>query len=125
MKYIICLFASFIMLESAFAGFNGLTYHSRANCGNNESISWDWTHDWVFYTQSDHYNARNGSLIHSVYMPLQMTWRSAAVHWGEGKGGWKVIGSHYRLYTDGSKRCEALETVTDCSIYDGWWDRNK
>ena len=43
---------------SAFAGFNALTRHSRANCVNNESISWDWTTYRYLGTVTQHY--RNG-----------------------------------------------------------------
>lgn len=48
-KYRLSVNRSYIMLSvlfslcvvtKAFAGLHGLTAHSRANCGNNESITW-------------------------------------------------------------------------------------
>jgi hypothetical protein len=55
----------------------------------------------------------------------QLTWRSAMVHWGEGRGGWLVRGQHYMADSRGNPVLVADETVSNCSIYDGWWDRNK
>lgn len=121
----------FILLSAIFishatlAGFNGYTNHSRANCVNNESISWDWTRDWLLITRSEHYNVNTGEFIHALQTPAEWTWRSAAVHWGEGHGGWKVKGLHWRHYTDRTYHLENEEWVYDCSIYDGWWDKNK
>lgn len=107
------------------AGFNYYTNHSRANCINNESISWDWTRNWWLMTRSEHYNLQSGAFIHAVQTPAEWTWRSAAVHYGEGGSGWAVHGTHWRQYTDGRYHVENEEWVSDCSIYDGWWDRNK
>jgi len=47
------------------------------------------------------------------------------VHWGEGTGGWAVQGMHWMMGSNGKPILMAQEYVTDCSIYDGWWDRNK
>ncbi len=119
------LIVYFLFLETAFAGFNGVTHHSRANCANNESISWDWTVSHWFWVNSDHLNARTGTIIHGISTGWQSTWRCAAVHWGEGTGGWKVHGLHWMVSKNGDPILMAEEFVTDCSIYDGWWDRNK
>jgi hypothetical protein len=73
----------------------GLVWFSRANCINNESITWDWPgNNHTLWTNSFHYN-RNG------WQPVIRTgwewgYRSAAVHWGEGRGGgWAVTGHHF------------------------------
>ena len=114
-----------VLSFNSYAGFNGFTMHSRANCVNNESISWDWTHDWWLLTRSYHYAGDTNHLKHIVQTPGAWTWRSAAVHWEEGGSGWVVYGEHFRHYTEGTYHLEKVELVYDCSIYDGWWDKNK
>lgn len=105
------------------AGFNGLTMHSRANCANNESISWDATHTWHLATNSMH--AMHGKKYHEFGSGVERTKRSAAVHWGEGTGGWAVYGTHYILDDKSNKIIRAiLSQSVDCSAYDGWWDWN-
>ena len=61
---------------------------SRANCNNNESFTWD---PWVFEphwrrTLSRHDDTATGT-SHTISSSsgLVHTWRSAAVHWGEGR----------------------------------------
>ena len=125
MKKLIILALLILFSGAANAGFNGLTHHSRANCVNNESISWDWTKNWYFWVVSQHIDARTGDMIHELGTGWQLTWRSAAVHWGEGRGGWWVHGYHYMRLANGQLVLMAEETVADCSIYDGWWDKNK
>jgi hypothetical protein len=99
-----------------------LTIHSRANCfGNNESISWDLTHDYILNTRSDHYY--KGVYQHSIVTGWRNTWRSAAVHWAEGFNDWKVHGRHYIAYKLGDVIPLGEEWVSDCSIYNGWWDK--
>lgn len=109
--------------SGANAAFNGLTIHSRANCINNESISWDWKNYWILNTQTWHY--LNGQLQHEFQTGWQTTWRSAAVHWSEGTGGWGVRGEHYIAYKSGDMIPLGTTTAIDCSIYNGWWDKNK
>ena len=122
----ISIFLLIIGISSAVnAGFNGLTHHSRANCGNNESISWDWTASHLLRVYSDHAYADFPREEHVVDTGWQDTWRSAAVHWGEGRGGWTVLGQHWMRDNRGKEYVAAQEVVTDCSIYDGWWDKNK
>lgn len=62
------------------AGFNGLTIHSRANCINNESISWDYTANSWYWTNSDHYSLNTGEFIHGIWTLWEYTWRSAALY---------------------------------------------
>lgn len=73
----------------------GLVWFSRANCVNNESITWDWpgNNRWL-WTNSSHY--KNGWQP-TIRTGWEYTWRSAAVHWNEGySGGWYVVGQHYQ-----------------------------
>jgi hypothetical protein len=122
MKFINLIILSFALASNAQAGFNGFTMHSRANCVNNESISWDATTYRVLGTVTQHF--RNGEWIHGVSTGWQNTWRSAAVHWSEAApgSGWRVHGYHW--FKDGSREVLLAETdVPDCSIYDGWWDK--
>ncbi len=123
---------SFMISQSALAGINGLTHHSRANCANNESISWDLLENHVLRVDSHHIYLPNPNINtnHSISThPTQFsnTWRAAAVHWGEGgvpgtSSTWGVAGNHFMQYPNGEIRLVAQEYVTDCSIYDGWWD---
>ena len=48
------------------------------------------------------------------------------MHWGEAVpgSGWRVIGYHW-INEGGRERLMEVTDVTDCSIYDGWWDKNK
>jgi hypothetical protein len=120
----LAIFLFNLAFNSANAGFNNLTTHSRANCINNESITWDWTTYRMSGTVSQHY--RNGVWIHGINTGWEYTWRSAAVHWGEAKpgSGWTVIGYHW-LRENNKERMIDITEVSDCSIYDGWWDRKK
>jgi len=80
-----------------------LTWFSRANCINNESITWDaWDPEWL-WTNTYHY--RYGVYLHCdnnvgdgcTGNAWQLTWRAAAVHWSEGfGGGYYVYGLHWR-----------------------------
>jgi hypothetical protein len=116
---------------NANAGFGVTTAHSRANCGNNESITWNSKQSYVWKTISIHQHV-NGSTDpyyrHLVDTGWQNTWRSAAVHWGEapdiGKYKWDVWGYHFfEDYANGKWPFQE-EYARDCAIYDGWWDIN-
>lgn len=119
------LILSILLSVSVHAGVNNLTHHSRANCVNNETISWDWTANHWLRVDSYHDDARTGGNVHYIMTSWQNTWRQAAVHYGEGTHGWAVRGNHWMIDRNGSHYIAASEYVTDCSIYDGWWDRNK
>ena len=112
---------------NSYAGLNGLTHHSRANCVNNESISWDFTQNHNMSVSSDHYYMPDGKLSHFIAGAFENTWRKAAVHWGEAPVGkdWRVKGTHCieRPKKDGVEFFQ--EMVRDCSIYNGWWDYEK
>jgi len=106
---------------SSIAAANGLSIHSRVNCVNNESISWDATNYHWLLTFSKHHTSKN---YHIIGTNKEKTWRSAAVCWGEGTGGYTyVIGEHTLYDTAGVKTIWTKVTnVLDCSIYDGWWE---
>lgn len=122
MKFSKATFLLLLLSGSTFAGINGLTIHSRANCVNNESITWDLTENWQLATISTHY--KDGIIQHSVPTGWQNTWRSAAVHWGEGTGGWYVEGQHYIIMSGVQKNLGTTRSE-NCSGYDGWWDKSK
>jgi hypothetical protein len=109
------------MLSNANAGFHAFTTHSRANCVNNESISWEWNVYRELGTVSHH--LKGGQLIHVVNTGWQYTWRSAAVHWGESPmgGNWYVVGYHWQRQNGQEVMIDYTQTG-DCSQYDGWWN---
>lgn len=121
---IACITLSVIALDS-FAGVRGPTAHSRANCGNNESITWWLGHarDWrvVSFHNYDKDNAKAG--YHYIDTGMGHTWRQAAVHWRESgpTGKYQVNGYHY-FYERGHEILDVTTTAINCSIYDGWWD---
>lgn len=117
---IIIAFLFYALSSQSYSGFKKLTWHSRANCGNNESITWQAGRTWDMRTVSFHYHGFDEHVVDSGY---QVTWRSAAVHWGEAVpgSGYQVIGNHY-VKLSGTKYRILRTNVTNCSIYDGWWD---
>ena len=112
-------------MPSAYAGFNGLTIHSRANCFNNESITWDMLHARQLRTITYHFY--KGQLEHKHDTGWRNTWRSAAVCWSEAKpgSGWIVIGGHWQKSERGEVTMLGTESIKDCSLYNGWWKFNK
>lgn len=119
-----CIILHFF-LSSTFAGVNGITVHSRANCINNESITWHlgYSYNWrtVSFHNFDYNNPGKGA--HMIDTGLQNTWRSAAVHWGEAMPGgiWYVTGFHFGDEMDYQLLIQNT-AASDCSLYDGWWD---
>lgn len=113
------------VMGTAHAGFDGLTHHSRANCaGFNESISWWAGHSFKGRVVSDHYpHGRSGKNdYHRLEASKAVTWRHAALHSTESyEGDYVVIGYHY-LYKNDKEILVQWESVSDCAIYDGWWD---
>lgn len=106
------------------AGINGTTAHSRANCINNESITWWLGHSYDWRVVSIH----NESISHTSHLidtGYAVTWRQAAVHWKEaplGFNNWSVSGHHFLSDYAGGQFPFESTYVDDCSIYDGWWD---
>lgn len=107
----------------SFAGLVATTVHSRANCYNNESITWWLNHSYHWRVVSVHFDIYNDS--HHMDTGYAYTWRQAAVHWGEAPLGahrWTVSGYHYLSdYGNGNIPFDSTN-VGDCSIYNGWWD---
>lgn len=124
------LFLLGCIAANCYAGLNGLTIHSRANCINNESVSWHWRHNYILATESLH--AWNGVPDHWTGTGWEYTWRSAAVDWFEvAKRSplplplWYAEGHHH---IKDCPTCNIRElgntNATDCSGYDGWWNFN-
>ena len=120
---IVLIILWFILPTTSNAAAWGLSAHSRANCINNESISWDGTRSWLLATESQHLDLRTGVMLHNIWTGWQDTRRSAAVHYGEGRGGWAVKGIHW-INDGGHPRIFKITYTTDCDIYDGWWNAN-
>lgn len=109
-----------------------LSWFSRANCINNESISFDPFGVHTLRTQSSHY--RGGVFQHCKdnldpefsndpnHTCEEGTWetfhfRSAAVHWLEpiNDGQWETYGVHYKS-THAGEILLGITHATDCSI---------
>lgn len=117
----IIVFLTFISISFlspvTLAGLIRPTVHSRANCINNESITWFALMPLTFKTVSKHY--KKGELKHENSTGWETARRSAIVHWGEGiTGGWLVKGRHC-IYIEEDIYCLTTST-TDCSLKDGW-----
>lgn len=95
----------------------GLVWFSRANCINNESISWDWPgRNHTLWTNSFHWNGAVG-----WEEPIRTGWatgyRSAAVHWGEGtRGNYYVIGTHFDWDTRYGEHFLGYTPTTGCNL---------
>ena len=125
-----CAFLSgFLIYSTSYAGFNGPTDHSRANCINNESITWDATKAHTFsvvtFHMSDYMDRIGQYSKHRLQTGWDVTRRSAAVHWGEGRtpaGYYLVQGWHWEGINGVGEVLRATTSVDNCSIYDGWWE---
>lgn len=124
MKKIMIIICLTVLFTSSYSGVKNLTHHSRANCvGFNESVSWELGRNWWLWVNSEHINVNTGRVIHALASGWQLTWRNAMFHFPEGHSmDWKVKGSHYMLQSNGKPFIAAEEYISDCSIYDGWWD---
>lgn len=98
------------------------TVHSRANCLNNESITWWNNHafDWKVISIHKHRPTKQMCFIDTGF---NFKDRVAAIHWGEGvHGGFLVWGYHY--YSGYSKSVPFDSTYAEgCNIIDGWIER--
>jgi hypothetical protein len=111
-----CLCASL----GAHAGVHQTTVHSRANCLNNESITWWLNHPYNWRVVSYHISAFNE--YHSMDTGFQHTWRAHAIHWGEGDitNLWTVYGDHFQY--EYSKTVPFDQTEANfCDIIHGWY----
>ena len=134
---LLCLLSS----NSGIAGLFGLTHHSRANCINNESISWDYTEGHSLWVSSQHksfffpgrpyeqliedHRLTGGSM---KYYPKETFDGAKAVHWGEGRlfndgsfYAWEVKGIHKFPVNQDFRKIKTVITKTrDCDILNGW-----
>lgn len=120
MQYLRFALALQLVTTLAVAGINNTTVHSRANCVNNESITWWLGHAYNWRVVSIHLYTPT-KVWHPIDTGYATTWRQAAVHWNEGTGGWEVNGYHY-LHGWMNDQPFDWTFARDCNIYDGWWD---
>ena len=105
---------------NAYAGLTQTTVHSRANCLNNESITWWYDHPFNWRVVSVH--EFPGWQVHNIDTGFIYNSRVAAIHWGEGDvlNNWVVYGYHY-LY-EYHKTLPFDQTYAEhCNIIDGWF----
>lgn len=97
----------------------GMVWFSRANCFNNESITWDWPgNNHMLWTNSFHYNGRAGRWEAPIRTGWQWTYRSAAIHAWEGlKGGYYVIGHHFNYSYPQGEYLMGYTPTTNCQIH--------
>ena len=96
----------------------GLIWFSRANCVNNESISWDWPgNNHTLYTRSFHTNLSTNQR-HDLNTGWNTYFRSGAVHWGEGfgQGNWLVNGNHWRRLPGVGQQLLGQTRATGCNL---------
>jgi hypothetical protein len=109
-----------LQVNSVNAGLDWTTVHSRANCLNNESITWWYLHPFNWRVVSIHRHT-TGLDTHHIDTGWWYDWRVAAIHWGEplASGKWEVSGYHYY---DGYSTNVPMATTwaDDCQIIDGW-----
>ena len=120
MKYVLGFTAGAVLFlaSASHAGLDWTTVHSRANCGNNESITWWYLHPYNWKVVSFHQFKQQPA--HMMDTGFSYTWRQHAIHWGEGvHGDFQVWGYHY-LYEYSQKVPFDTTYANDCSIYDGW-----
>jgi hypothetical protein len=104
---------------NANAGMFSRTVHSRANCANNESITWWKGHINIWRVVSVHFKALKKER-HAIDTFWQKDSRVAAIHWGEGVAtGYEVWGYHYQKDYSETQPFATTHTTT-CSVIEGW-----
>lgn len=122
-KLVIPIVSLLILASTSHAGVIEMTHASRANCGNNESVTWDLRYYFDSWVNSEHFNAKNGRLVHAMSSGWAFNYRNGQVHWGESfGGGWLVRGTHWLKNSKGKPVEAKRQLVSDCNLYDGWWD---
>ncbi len=109
-----------LQITNANAGLDWTTVHSRANCLNNESITWWYLHPYNWRVVSIHHHIAT-NVQHAIDTGYATTWRQHAIHWGEpmASGKWEVWGYHYLKGYHDSFPFDT--TYADsCNIIDGW-----
>jgi len=85
---------------------SSLVKFSRANCVNNESVTFDpdgyirsYPKLYWLATNSYHWNGSwhcvNNVSNDCSSAGYELDWHTAGIHWGEGTGGWYVLGYHW------------------------------
>ncbi len=93
---------------------------SRANCVNNESITWDWVQ--VPYLEISAYSyhlllSSTPTQSHDIFDERYHDNAAKAIHWGEGTSlYWFVAGMH-RWKDYNSIQGNAVSTAFDCSFF--------
>lgn len=118
-KLLISSLVALIFSNSAMAGATQLTHNSRANCGNNESISWDGSRKRTLSVSS--YHVKSGTSHYVTTGGFSSTYRAAAVHWGESftPNLWYVRGTHWEMLNGRTIRTSTY--ASDCRISEGWY----
>jgi hypothetical protein len=118
-KIIISALLLGLQINSVNAGLDWTTVHSRANCLNNESITWWYLHPYNWKVVSIHWHGTDQQ--HGIDTGYNYTWRAHAIHWGEPvfNSGWKVSGYHYLLEYHRDIPFDSTYAET-CNIIDGW-----
>ena len=119
---------SLILLSiNGHCGRNGPTHHSRANCVNNESISWDYLNPHNYAVVSFH--TKNYLLpepereTHRLDTGWAFTHRQAAVCWGEAptKYNYYLVNGYHWEIVDKKAKLRKNTLTSDCSISEGWF----
>lgn len=121
MEYVVRILVCCFLLSSitAQAGLRNTTVHSRANCLNNESITWWNGHPYDWKVVSIHKHVPTNQ-IHKIDTGFQYKDRVAAICWGEGvHSGFVVWGYHFLR---GHHDTVPFDTTyaDSCNIIEGW-----
>jgi hypothetical protein len=108
-----------LQINNLNAGLYNTTVHSRANCANNESITWWNGHPYNWKVVSIHKHVPSNQ-VHLIDTGFNINDRVAAIHWGEGvHGGFVVWGYHYLKGYHDSVPFDSTY-AEGCNIIDGW-----
>lgn len=83
-----------ITSDTAQAGLDRTTVHSRANCLNNESITWWYLHPYNWRVIS--YHTDQGAQSHTMDTGFNYTWRAHAIHFKLYAGNTRATSTHLR-----------------------------
>jgi hypothetical protein len=119
MKFVPIISAILLTTSLAHAGLDRTTVHSRANCLNNESITWYYAHPYNWRVVSIH--EWPGQTTHHEDTGFVFDSRVAVVHWGEGneRYRWNVSGYHY-LYEYHRTIPFDSTFANNCNYIEGW-----
>ncbi|RZI43715.1 hypothetical protein EGT07_08070 [Herbaspirillum sp. HC18] len=113
-KLVVCalLGSSFLYAAPSQAG---LVWFSRANCINNESITWDWP-GTTYWLWTNSYHQKNGVWDSGASTGWLNGFWAGAIHGGEGfSGGYYVVGDHWRWISYYGTQLLGRTYATDCN----------